>query len=55
VAQAHLLRREDFVLNVLRPAVFGRPTRYPTRLRATFDANEGAYHFALTDFVAVER
>jgi hypothetical protein len=53
VTQEKLLQKQSFTLDVPRPAVLGRSTRYPTRFAAIFDAQANAYHFVFTEFVSV--
>ncbi|MCC6443952.1 MAG: cytochrome C [Armatimonadetes bacterium] len=53
ITRDYLLARQSFVMDVPRPAVLGRATRYPTRLRATYDPFQNSYSFVLSDFVNV--
>lgn len=50
ITQEFLLRRQSFSLDVPRPAVLGRSTRYPTRFEALYDKKADAYHFVFSAF-----
>ena len=53
ITQARLLQKQNITLDVPRPAVLGRATRYPTRMTATYDAATNSYAIVFRDFVAV--
>ena len=55
VTQEFLLQRQNVVMDVPRPAVLGRATRYPTRFRATYQASTDSYDLVFSDFVTVTR
>ena len=45
-----LLQRRSFVMQVPRPSVLGRATRYPTELVVLYDKDADAYQFMFTGF-----
>jgi hypothetical protein len=49
-----MLQRSRHVMEIPRPPVLGRVTRYPTRVTTRFDDQESAFQIALSEFVPVE-
>ena len=55
ITQAWLLQKQSRTMEVPRPAVLGRATRYPTRVSITYNRASDAYEFVFSDFVTVTR
>jgi hypothetical protein len=54
ITREFLLRRENFTLEVPKPAVLGIATQYPTEFVAHYDKELDAYHFVFKGFERIE-
>ncbi len=53
ITQTLMLQKTPISLDVPRPAVLGRATRYPTKFTASFDPQANTYQLVMSDFVAM--
>ncbi len=54
ITKAQMEKKESFTLPVPQPKSFGRATLHPTSFKATYDADENAYDFVLSDFKSIQ-